>query len=158
MNNKSLNPNMTLKEAVYETVHHSEKPLKLIAEEIGMGISHLTRAALPEENGTGCNLPSEKITPIIRSTNKYTILDVLEQSVGRVGIKLPDYDKVPKADICQLTMKSMVEYGELIKEIEKAIAENKIKPDEQKRIMKEGYDAVQAILTLMFACKGKFEP
>jgi len=50
----------TLTEYLYSTIHRNKKPLKLIAEEIGVSDSYLTRAALPDQEdsdtGTGCRL------------------------------------------------------------------------------------------------------
>lgn len=150
----NLLESMTLQEAIWDTVHNSKKPAKVIASEIDMGLSHLTRAALPKENGSGCNFPADKITPTIRSTQKYLILDVIEQSVGRVGIKIPPIRNVSTADICRLTMASVREFGEMVAEVERALVNNEIDPVERKKIFCEGYQAIQAILSLMLACKG----
>jgi len=152
---------MTLREALYETIHRNKKPLKVIAEEIGMSENYLTRSALPDledsETGTGCRFPLKKLIPLIRSTNDYSVLDNIEHSLGRFGVLLPPVGNASTTDICRLTMQSVKEFGQLVGEIEKAIADNKIKPSERERIQAEGYEAVQAILSLMAACKGARE-
>jgi len=149
----------TIKECLYDTIHRNKKPLKLIAEEIGMSENYLTRSALPDqeesETGTGCRFPLKKLIPLIRATGDFSVLDNIEHNLGRFGVALPPPVAAPTADICRLTMKSMVEFGELVENVERAIADNKIKPKECEQIIKEGNQTVQAILILMAACKGK---
>lgn len=146
--------NMTLQEAIYEVVHHSKKPAKVIAEECGMGLSHLTRAALPKEGGSGYNLPADKINPITASSQNYIILDVLEWGNRRIGIDLLSMKDKSSDDICRLTMDSVKEFGELVAAIRKALNNNKLEPKERKQIWREGYQALQVIYTTMMACKG----
>lgn len=146
---KKFHPDMTLQEAIYESIHHGKQPLKAIAEDLGMTENNLTQIGLEYPNS---HLWAKRIPPIIRSSGVYLILDVLEHSVGRVGFTLPTVSERPTADICKLTMKSMSEFGELVKEIEKAINNNKIEQPEKKRILKEGHEAIKSILTLMHAC------
>jgi hypothetical protein len=147
----------TIKECLYNTIHHNDKSLKVIAEEIGMSENYLTRAALPDadesDTGTGCRFPLKKLVPLIKATNDYSVLDAIEQSVVRVGVPLPPLCGASTADICRLTMQSVGEFGELVREVERAIADNQIKPSERARIQKEGYEALQAILGLLLSCK-----
>ena len=149
----------TLTECLYETIHKNKKPLKLIAEEVGVSDSYLTRAALPDqedsETGTGCRFPLKKLIPLIWSTNDFSTLDFIEQSVGRVAIKLPLRAKASTADVCRLTMQSMKEFGKLIGNVEEATEDGKVTTVENEKIQAEGYKAIQAILSLMAACKGK---
>ncbi len=149
----------TLRETLYKTIHLNKKPLKVIAEEIGISENYLTRAALPDaedsDTGTGCRFPLKRLIPLIRATNDYSVLDHIEQSLGRFGVLLPSSAGTPTADICRLTMKSCAEFGELVSEVEKALADNTINPKEREQILREGYHAVQAIMALMAACKGK---
>jgi hypothetical protein len=148
----------TLREGLYKTIHRNKKPLKVIAEEIGMSENYLTRAALPDaedsDTGTGCRFPLKKLIPLINTTNDYSVLDVIEQSVGRIGVLLPPSGNVSTKDICHLTIKLVKEYGELLCEVESALEDDKIESHEYEKIQREGYHAIQAILSLMEACKG----
>lgn len=150
--------NFTLRESLYNTIHRSKKPLKVIAEEIGISENYLTRAALPDledsDTGTGCRFPLKKLIPLIRATNDYSVLDHIEHSLGRFGVLLPPPAGTLTADVCRLAMKSVTEFGELMAHVESA-ADHKIKPVERENILREGYQAVQAIMSLMAACKGK---
>ena len=149
----------TLTECLYETIHKNKKPLKLIAEEIGVSDSYLTRAALPDsedsDTGTGCRFPLKKLISLIKATNDYTVLDCIENNLGRVAITLPTLAKASTADVCRLTMQSMKEFGKLIGNVEEATEDGKVTTVENEKIQAEGYKAIQAILSLMAACKGK---
>lgn len=148
----------TLRDALYDTIHRGKKPLKLIAEEIGVSENYLTRAALPDaedsDTGTGCRFPLKKLIPLIRATNDYTVLDAIEHSLGRFGVLLPPPDGTPSADICRLTMKSMAEFGDLVANVEHSLKDGRISHRDREQILKEGNEAVKAILSLMAACKG----
>jgi hypothetical protein len=148
----------TLRDSLYNTIHRNKKPLKLIAEEIGISENYLTRAALPEpeetETGSGCRFPLKKLVPLIRATNDFSVLDVIEHSLGRFGVLLPPPAGTPTADICRLTMKSIAEFGELVSEIERSLSDNKVSKKEREKIVREGYQAVEAILSMVAACKG----
>jgi hypothetical protein len=148
----------TLRDSLYNTIHRNKKPLKLIAEEIGISENYLTRAALPEpeetETGSGCRFPLKKLVPLIMATNDFSVLDVIEHSLGRFGVLLPPPAGTPTADICRLTMKSIAEFGELVSEIERSLSDNKVSKKEREKIVREGYQAVEAILSMVAACKG----
>lgn len=149
----------TLKEALYDTIHRGEKPLKAIAEEIGVSSNYLTRSALPDleesETGTGCRFPLNKIIPLVRATNDYSVLDAIEHSLGRIGVLLPPPGRTSTAIMAHLSIKTIGEFGELLKEIERANEDRKITAAERERIQREGYQAIQSILQLMAACEVK---
>ena len=149
----------TIKECLYDTIHRNKKPLKLIAEEIGISESYLTRSALPDteesDTGTGCRFPLKKLVPLIRATGDYSVLDNIEHNLGRFGVALPPPVAAPPADVCLQTMKAVADFGDLVRTVYQAIADNKIKPNERDQILGGGYKTVQSILVLMSACKGK---
>jgi hypothetical protein len=142
----------TQREALYQTIHQNKKPLKAIAEEIGMTANHLTKAALPEpdeqEGGSGCSFPLRKLIPLIRATGDFSVLDQTEQSLGRVAFKLPEC-AASQDRIYRLTMKSVKEFGELMAQLDAGMADGFLTPQEIKRINKEGYEAIQAIAVLL---------
>lgn len=141
-----------LKDAIYETIHHSKKPLKQIAEDVDMSVSYLTRAGLPDssemENGSGCPLPLKKVVPITVSTGNFAILDCMEWQVGRVAIPVPDADKC-LPDLCRITLRSVSEFGHLMSEVEGSLKNNVIERHEIARIRTEGYHSIQAIAALL---------
>jgi hypothetical protein len=144
----------TLKECLYQTIHRNNKPLKAIAEEIGMAESYLTRSALPDpdesDTGTGCRFPLKKLIPLIHATGDFAVLDFIELSLGRVAFALP----VGKKDvngICRLALRSVKEFGELMAAIDKSMADSLLTVQETERIRREGYEAIQTIMTLIHA-------
>jgi hypothetical protein len=142
----------TLRECLYETIHKNGKPLKQIAEEIGLSENYLTRSALPDpeetETGSGCRFPLKKMIPLIRATEDFSTLDFIEQSLGRVAILLPHPSRnLP--DVYRLTMTIVKEFGHLISELEVAVSDGSISDSEKTRIYKEGNEAIQAIVNLL---------
>ncbi|MEI7636374.1 MAG: phage regulatory CII family protein [Syntrophus sp. (in: bacteria)] len=144
----------TLNDCIYQTVHRNTKPLKAIAEEIGMSENYLTRAALPDQEesdtGSGCRYPLKKIIPLIRATGDFSVLDFIERSLGRVAVPLPE----PLAganiqSICHLTLRSVTEFGHLMTQVDNSIGDQFITPAEKEVVVKEGYEAVQAIIALV---------
>ena len=142
----------TQREALYRTIHLNKKPLKAIAEEIGMSENYLTRAALPEpdeqEGGSGCRFPLRKLIPLIRSTDDFSVLDHIEQSLGRVAFKLPSCS-VSQDPVYRLTIKSVKEFGELMAQLDGSMADGRLTGQEIRKIAKEGYEAIQAIAALL---------
>jgi hypothetical protein len=144
--------NNTLRECIYQTIHRNKKPLKLIAEEIGMSESYLTRSALPDldesDTGSGCNFPLKKLTRLIQSTGDFCILDHIEAILGRVAVVLPRSNPGAK-DVCKLAMKSVKEFGDLMASIEKSLSDDHLSEVEITMIKREAYEATQAIVNLL---------
>lgn len=142
----------TLRECLYRTIHNNEKPLKAIAEEIGMSENYLTRSALPDaddsETGTGCRFPLKKLIPLINATRDYSTLNFIENALGRVAIELPR-KKCGTDEICRLTMRSVREFGQLISQVDAGMADGKVSAEEKQQIIREGYEAIGAIMALI---------
>lgn len=143
---------MTLKDCLYQTLHRNQKPLKLIAEEIGMSENYLYRSCLPEpeesEIGTGCRFPLKKLVSLVRCTGDFSVLDFIEQSLGRAAFPLPT-SSCTLSDLYRLAMVSVREFGQFMAEMEADLVDGKITAAESARIRKEGYEAVQAIVNLL---------
>jgi hypothetical protein len=142
----------TLKDCLYATIHKNHKPLKAIAEELGMSENYLTRSALPDpeesETGSGCRFPLKKLISLIRTTGDFSVLDYIEQSLGRVAIKAPQPAGC-KSEIYKLVMMSVKEFGELMGDLDASLADGRLTEDEIQHVKNEGYDAMQAIATLL---------
>jgi len=155
-----MNTMNTLKDCLYQTVHRNEKPLKVIAEEIGMSPNYLTRSALPDqdesETGSGCNFPLKKFIPLLRTTKDLSMLDFIENSVGRVGIPVPHVVGTTD-DVCRLAMQAVKEFGELMSTLDAGVADGRLSDQEISLLKKEGYEAVQAITSLLMRIENKTE-
>jgi hypothetical protein len=127
----------TLKDRLYDTIHRNHKPLKAIAEEIGMSENYLARAALPDQEesdtGSGCRFPLKKLIPLIRATDNFSVLDYIEDSLGRVAITIPTM-KTTSKPVYRLAMKADKEFGELMAELESDLADGKLNTSEKERI------------------------
>lgn len=123
-----------------------------------MSENYLTRSALPDpeeaETGSGCRFPLKKLIPLIRATGDFTILDHMEDALGRVAIPVPRVSESMK-DICRLTMKSVKEFGELMATLDASMADGRLTENEIVALQAEGYEAVQAITNLMYNIKAK---
>jgi hypothetical protein len=143
----------TLKDCLYKTIHRNKKPLKAIAEEIEMAESYLTRSALPDleesDTGTGCRFPLKKLIPLVRTTGDFSTLDFIERSLGRVAVKLPDVKGASPSEICRLSLRAVSEFGALMGEVEKSMADQVILQSEIERVREEGYHTIEAILRLI---------
>jgi len=142
----------TLKDCLYKTVHRNRKPLKLIAEEIGTGANHLTRMALPDpeesDTGSGCNFPLKYLIPLIQSTGDFSVLDHIERALGRVGIKAP-LPAASSTEMYRLTMQAVKEFGDLMGDLDASLVDGRLTEKEIEHIKTDGYEAVQAIVTLL---------
>lgn len=150
---------MTLKDNLYRTIHQNKKSLKAIAEEIGMSENYLYRSALPDtdesDTGTGCRFPINKMIPLIRSTDDFSVLDYIERNLGRVAIAIPPKRQKPLSDMCRSTVRATAAFGELVSTIEKSLADGTMEKSECDLIQDEGYKAIQTILALMQLSKNK---
>lgn len=145
----------TIREALYDTVHRNKKPLKAIAEEIGLSENYLTKMVLADkeesETGTGCRFPLSKIIPVIRATGDFSVLDCIERSLGRVAIKTPPPTSASLRDVCRLSLRAVSEFGELMETVERGLADGTVTEAELDRVKKEAGEAFQAIVNLTFA-------
>lgn len=81
---------MTLKslnEAIYETVHRSEKPPKVIADEIGCSYNYLMRMGMQSESGCDFNL--KYLVPLMKATGNYNVLKVLARLCSKLVVAQP---------------------------------------------------------------------
>jgi len=142
----------TLPDAIYETVHHNNVPLRRIADAMGIEPSTLTRYALDGESGAP--MPAYRIEALVLASKSFLVLDFIEKSLGRIAFQLPPTGSRQTKDIAILTIQALKEFGEFLQEIEKALNnDGKICAEEYKKIQWESYHAIQKILELIGACE-----
>lgn len=146
----------TLKEALYDTIHKSPcHSIAAIAEQLDMAESYLYRSALPDPdtdgpNASGVRFPLKKVVPLVLLTGDHQILDVMEFQVGRVAVPLPKPQENQNQDeIRARAMFAVVQFGDLIREVNDSIADGVISEKEQELIDKEGRATIQAICALL---------
>ncbi|MGB3209456.1 MAG: phage regulatory CII family protein [Desulforhopalus sp.] len=155
MNSITKHQTKTLKDALYDTIHHNGSlTIEAIAEQLDMTKSYLYRSATPDadtdgERATGVRFPLKQLVPLIRTTGDFQVLDLIEFTLGRVALPLPKIGSLTTKDVHANALNAVVQFGDLIKEIQISIADGQISEKEQDRIDKEGREAIQAIMLLL---------
>jgi len=117
-----------------------------IAELLGKGYSTL----MNELNGS---IPGHKfgvmhLIPFMEATGSLRPLDYLAGAMGAVVIRLPKAGQggcTTERD----AVAAVREFGELMGTVGAALDDGRITADERRRITREGYEAMQSIMTLL---------
>ncbi|MGE4539054.1 MAG: phage regulatory CII family protein [Desulfovibrio sp.] len=101
---------------------------------------------LSGQPGHKCDV--NKLLPVMDITGSDEPMHFLAREMGGVFIRLPTIEEGdnPVQQQCLIAVK---EFGELIAACAEALADNTIEPDERARILKEGHEAVTAIMALL---------
>lgn len=81
-------PTQDIKDVLYQTVHQGKKPVKQIADEIGISSNYLYRCALPDDE-SGVKFPVQYLIPLMKSTNDYSLLKHIANLSGYILAKIP---------------------------------------------------------------------
>ena len=87
-----------IKDVLYETVHENKKPVKQIADEIGISSNYLYRSALPDDE-SGVKFPLQNVIPLMKATNNYSLLRHIAKVSGFITIKMPVMKSEKKDEI-----------------------------------------------------------
>jgi len=89
-----------IKDVLYQTIHENKKPVKQIADEIGISSNYLYRSALPDDE-SGVKFPLQNLIPLMKATNDYALLRHIAKVSGYIVIKMPKMkaDKNEEIDI-----------------------------------------------------------
>lgn len=96
----------------------------------------------------GHKLGVDRLLPLMDVTDSDAPMHFLARERGGVYVTLPRVEG-PLDPIQQQCMTAIKEFGELITACAEALADNTIKPDERAKILKEGHEAVTAIMALL---------
>lgn len=133
----------TYDESVYELVHRSDIPPKLIADHLGIGESTLYNAANPNNEET--SLARKHIIPATRFTRNFGILDYFEHACGRVAFEIP----TGEGSFTEVTREVSVmarEFGELLATIARALEDNgQIDPPELPALNERCLEMIKAV-------------
>lgn len=124
----------------------SGRSAEQIAALLGKGYSTL----LNELNGAipGHKFGLMQLIPVMEATGSTRALDYLAGAMGAVVIRLPRPGQGhPTTE--RDAVAAVREFGELMAAVGAALEDGHINPDEQRRITREGYEALQAIMTLL---------
>lgn len=87
-------------------------PRKAVAEAMGVPRSRVYEIG---DGDSGRKLKAEEIARLVRATDDYTVLDVIERAVGRVAFVLPHSHR--PGDVLALSAKSAKEFGAFLADI-----------------------------------------
>ncbi len=146
--------NRTLKDVLYEVVHQSGIDARVIAERLGMSYQMLLNAANP--NLEDFKFQARHIIGLTLLTKDFRLLDYLEASCGRVAYSLPEIPK-EMGEISALVTSAVKEFGDVLTEAGKALADGRIDLWEAKRLEKEIMDQVRVVMALLEAVKRQAE-
>jgi hypothetical protein len=124
----------------------SGRKAERIAALLGKGYSTL----MNELNGA---IPGHKfgvlqLIPVMEATGSLRPLDYLAGAMGAVVVRLPGAGRGhPTTE--RDAVAAVREFGELMAAVGSALDDGRIGRDERRRIVREGYEALQAIMTLL---------
>lgn len=78
----------TIKELLYKTAHRNKKSIKQLADETGISDNYLYRACLPVDE-SGVKYPLDKLVPLMKAANDYSILSHIANICGFILVKIP---------------------------------------------------------------------
>jgi len=145
---------LTVQEAIYDTLRRSEIRLADISNRTGIPYDTLKTWSCEPDNPSGAyrSMPVHQVPPVVNATRNFSILDTLEAACGRVGVEMPIIQQ-PTKDLVLEIARAVQEFGELATAAAGAIGDGRTTPEEATRIDEQGYEAIQQILRLMAASR-----
>jgi hypothetical protein len=138
----------SLLDLIQDLVKHAPNglPAEKVAEQLGKAYSTLM-------NELNSELPNHKfglisLIPLMNAVDSDLPAHYIAGARHGVFVKLPRGGKLVEKTERQ-ALACVKEFGELMGEVHDALQSDSIEPHERKRIAKEGYEALQAILTLL---------
>lgn len=101
----------------------------------------------------GHKLGADKILPLMDVTGSDAALHFLARERGGVFIRLPQVAG-ELAPVQQQCLVSVREFGELVGTTAQAVMDGSLSPDERTQILREGHEAVTAIMGLLKLVEG----
>jgi len=89
----------SLSKKAYETIHRGKLSVEELADEIGVSISMLYKAANPNDEAVDIKL--RWLIPLMRATANYSILHHIANRLGFVCIKIPRSRRMKPAEIAE---------------------------------------------------------
>lgn len=135
----------SLRDALYQMVHHSRVPAKVQAEELGMGYSYLCNAANPNLDGFDYQL--RLLVPHSRLTGNFAAVDYIERTLGRVGVPVLAEPPGSVRDVLQTVDRDIVqvakELGDVAQVIMKCARDKRFTPREARLCQQQVWDLIQ---------------
>jgi len=148
----------TLKQELYKTIHRDDLSVEEIAERIGMAPGYLYRAVLPDleesgEKSSGVAFPLKRLISLILVTKDFRVLDHIERAVGRVAIPVKKEGCGDLEGLYRESLAATAEFGDLVRKVHAATADERISLPEKEAIGRQGWQAIQAIVSVIESCR-----
>lgn len=145
----------TVQEAIYATVHQTDsRPAKAIAQDANMPLSLLYEIA---DEHRQRRLRAEEIPALVRATNNFVILDVLEAAVGRVAFRLPALTAASRDDVV-MARDAIREFSEAIDAFVASTDDGRISTAEARTIHCQADEAIAAIARIKASLNDRVMP
>ncbi len=151
---------LMIKDAVYQMIHrHPVLSVEAIAEQLGIAPSYLYRAATPDPemagpNASGVRFPLKLAVPLTKITGNFLLLDTMERLCNRVAVTIPE-STTSISDLQNTAITAAAEFGDVMRSLQESLADNHISKGERRAIVKEGWQAIQAIVELIVKLEGE---
>ena len=142
----------TLKDALADVVLHSAVSPKVMADEVGEGLSTVYRWG--DANQPDCYPPITKIIPLTRCTGNLSLVRFFARRVDAVVIELKDLrpsrtGASAEESVAAHMAEIVVEMGQLAAELQRSFKNKHMSEAEARRSRKECEDVVDRAATLM---------
>ena len=140
----------TFKEALQEDLRHSKVPAKVVAEELDMGYKMLMNVCNPEQ--PKFQIQARKLPRFVQVTGNRHAVEFLAQAIGCVLLDLPE---IPASfeRIEGLVADNVKEFGDVLTEIGRALADHRVTALEAKRLEREINEQIGKAMALLEAVK-----
>lgn len=149
-----FNPEFFL-DLIYTMSERGHMTNKALAKAIGKEEKTLGRELNPHDHGA--KLGVVDFAYATAESGDFMPLDYMESALGRVAFDLPTLRGEPKEITCQVAI-TVREFGELLHEVSKSLADNTLKPLEAHRCLMELADVVRALAGLRAILKQHLQP
>ncbi|MDH4319913.1 MAG: hypothetical protein OEV73_00290 [Desulfobulbaceae bacterium] len=140
----------TLKEALYETVHHGNTPMKAMAEELGCSYSTLANSVNP--NIPELEFQLGRFIPTLRLSQNFAALYHICHAVDHIALPLPTAPKCLEALNKEL-LKTIKEFSDLTQAASQRLADGHASHKDAAAIEKEGMDLVRQTMAYIHSVR-----
>jgi hypothetical protein len=134
---------------------------KQISADLGLSLSMVYKWAEPpgDDSGSGATNPLDRIETLVRSTGDERIVQWICQRAGGFFIRNPRTTHAHPDFLIPATNNIVQEFADLLAVIATAAGDNKITPDEAKKIRARWEDLKSVTETFVRCCEeGNFDP
>ena len=123
---------------------------KAIAEELNKPYSTFMREINPQD--FDAKFAASLLIPLTRATDDFSVIDYIEQALGRVAFHVPKKKNISKQLIAYLS-KLTKDFGGLLEVLSETIEEGCVTQDDIDRCNRCGYETIQAVAMISEALK-----